>query len=128
MNSKTSALASATFNFRADLDVSCFDDRVEIEVDQSILRIENQRNDVYASFEALVILTDLENPNNKAHIRFGVQRLRLFNLEKSYSCNASSDAVIVEKITSEDEEVRRRFYDVIDDWTEFDLHVYAAAD
>lgn len=126
MNSKTSASASATFNFQADLDVSCFDDRVEIEVDQSILRIENQRNDVYASFEALAIMTDLENPNNKAYIRIDVRRALLFSLEKTYSFNTSSDAVIVEKITSEDEEVRRKFYDIIDDWTEFDLKVYVA--
>ena len=126
MSYKSSTSDSATFNFQADLSVECFDDRVEIEVDQSILRIENQGNDVYASFEALVVMTDLENPNNKAHIRFGVRRLRLFNLEKSYSCNASSDSVIVEKITSEDEEVRRKFYDIIDDWIEFDLNVYVA--
>ena len=97
MNSKTSALASETFSFRADLEVECFDDNFDIEVEQSALQIDKNGSDVYASFEALVILTDLENPNNKAHIRFGVQRLRLFNLEKSYSCNASSDAVIVER-------------------------------
>lgn len=126
MSYKSSTSDSATFNFQADLEVNCFDDRVEIEVDQSILRIENQGNDVYASFEALVIMTDSENPNHKAQIRFDVRRLRLFNLEKSYSCNASSDAVIVEKITSEDEEVRRKFYDIVDDWTEFDLNVYVA--
>lgn len=117
---------SATFNFQADLDVECFDDQVEIEVDQSILRIENQGNDVYASFEALAIMTDLENPNNKAYIRIDVRRALLFSLEKTYSFNTSSDAVIVEKITSEDEEVRRKFYDIIDDWTEFDLKVYVA--
>lgn len=126
MGKSSTTETSATFNFQADLNVECFDDRVEIEVDQSILRIENQGNDVYASFEALVIMTDLENPNHKAQIRFDVRRLRLFNLEKSYSCNASSDAVIVEKITSEDEEVRRKFYDIVDDWTEFDLNVYVA--
>ena len=57
---------------------------------------------------------------------FDVRRLRLFNLEKHYKSRASSDNALIEKITSEDEEVRRRFYDVIDDWTEFDLHVYAA--
>lgn len=128
MSYKSSTSDSATFNFQADLEVECFDDNFDIEVEQSALQIDKNGSDVYASFEALVILTDLENPNNQAHIRFGVQRLRLFNLEKSYSCNASSDAVIVEKITSEDEEVRRKFYDLIDDWTEFDLHVYAAAD
>lgn len=126
MSYKSSTSASATFNFQADLDVSCFDDRVEIEVDQSILRIENQRNDVYASFEALVIMTDSENPNHKAHIRIDVRRALLFSLEKTYSFNASSDSVMVEKITSEDEEVRRKFYDIIDDWTEFDLNVYVA--
>ena len=123
---KSSTSASATFNFTADLNVECFDDRVEIEVDQSILRIENQGNDVYASFEALVIMTDSENPNHKSHIRIDVQRALLFSLEKTYSFNASSDSVIVEKITSEDEEVRRKFYDIIDDWTEFDLNVYVA--
>lgn len=128
MNWKASALVSETFNFKADLEVECFDDDFDIEIEQSVLQIDKNGSDVYASFEALVILTDLENPNNKAHIRFGVQRLRLFNLEKSYKCDASSDSVLVEKITSEDEEVRRRFYDVIDDWTEFGLHVYAAAD
>lgn len=126
MSYKSSTSDSATFNFQADLSVECFDDRVEIEIDQSILQIENQGNDVYASFEASVIMTDLENPNHKAQIRFDVRRLRLFNLEKRYSCNASSDAVMVEKITSEDEEVRRKFYDIINDWTEFDLNVYVA--
>lgn len=126
MRKSSTTRTSATFNFQADLNVECFDDRVEIEVDQSILRIENQGNDVYASFEALVIMTDLENPNHKAHIRIDVGRFRLFNLEKSYSYNASSESILVEKITSEDEEVRRKFYDIIDDWTEFELHVYAA--
>ena len=71
-------------------------------------------------------MIDLENPNNRAIIRFDVQRFRLINLEKNYKCTASSDSVLVEKITSEDEEVRRKFYDIIDDWTEFELHVYAA--
>ena len=123
MNWKTSASASTTFNFKADLEVRCFDDDFNIEVEQSLLQIDRIGNEVYASFEALVIMTDLKDPNNKAHIRIDVRRVRLFSLEKTYSFNASSDAVTVEKITSEDEEVRRRFYDVIDDWTEFDLHV-----
>lgn len=126
MGKSSTTETSATFNFQANLNVECFDDRVEIEVDQSILRIENQGNDVYASFEALVIMTDSENPNHKAHIRIDVRRALLFSLEKTYSFNASSDSVIVEKITSEDEEVRRKFYDIIDDWTEFDLNVYVA--
>ena len=117
---------SATFNFQADLDVTCFDDRVEIEVDQSILQIENRDNGVYATFAAIVHMIDLSNPNNRAIIQFDVRRLRLSNLEKSYKCTVSSENVIVEKITSEDEEVRRKFYDIIDDWTEFELHVYAA--
>ena len=125
MSYKSSTETSKTFNFKADLEVECFDDNFEIEVEQSVLQIDQDGTDVYASFEALVVLTDLNNPNQKAHIRIDVRRFRLFNLEKTYNFTASSDAVLVEKITSEDEEVRRRFYDVIDDWTEFDLHVYA---
>ena len=125
MSCKSSTSASATFNFQADLEVTCFDDDFSIEVEQSVLQIDQNGTDVYASFEALAVMTDLKDPNNKAHIRIDVRRARLFSLEKTYSFNASSDAVAVEKITSEDEEVRRRFYDVIDDWTEFDLHVYA---
>ena len=124
MGKSSTTRTSTTFNFKADLEVTCFDDRVEIEIDQSILRIENQGNDVYASFEALVIMTDSENPNHRAHIRIDVRRALLFSLEKTYSFNASSDSAIIEKITSEDEEVRRKFYDIIDDWTEFDLNVY----
>lgn len=126
MSYKSSTSAAATFNFTADLEVTCFDDNFEIEVEQSLLQIDRSGTDVYASFEALAIMTDLKDPNNKSHIRIDVRRARLFSLEKTYSFNASSDAVTVEKITSEDEEVRRRFYDIIDDWTEFDLHVYAA--
>lgn len=126
MNWKTSASASTTFNFKADLEVRCFDDDFDIEVEQSALQINQNGTDANASFEALIILTDLKNPNSKAHIRYDVRNFRLSNLEKRYKCTASSDEVLVEKITSEDEEVRRRFYDVIDDWTEFELHVYAA--
>ena len=126
MNWKTSASASATFNFRADLEVRCFDDGFDIEVEQTILQIDPKGTDAHASFEALIVLTDLNDPKNKAYIRLDARRFRLFNLEKRYRCTASSDEVVVEKITSEDEEVRRRFYDVIDDWTEFELHVYAA--
>lgn len=126
MSYKSSTSASATFNFAADLDVKCFDDRVEIEIDQSNLQIEQQGSDVYATFVAIVNMIDLENPNNRAIIRFDVRRFRLINLEKHYTCTASSDNTLVEKITSEDEEVRRKFYDIIDDWTKFELNVYAA--
>ena len=126
MNWKTSASASTTFNFKADLEVRCFDDDFDIEVEQSVLQIDQNGSDANASFEALIVLTDLNDSKNKAYIRLDARRFRLFNLEKSYSFTASSNEVIVEKITSEDEEVRRRFYDVIDDWTEFELHVYAA--
>lgn len=125
MSYKSSTEASKTFNFKADLEVECFDDHFSVEVEQSVLQIDQSGTDVYASFEALVVLTDLDNPNHRAYIRIDVRRALLFSLEKTYSFNASSDAVLVEKITSEDEEVRRRFYDVIDDWMEFDLRVYA---
>lgn len=124
MTWKTSA--SATFNFQADLEVKCFDDDFDVEVEQSVLHIDPKGTDAHASFEALVVLTDLKDPKNKAYIRLDVRRFRLFNLEKSLHFRASSDNAIIEKITSEDEEVRRRFFDVIDDWMEFDLHVYAA--
>ena len=126
MNWKTSASASTTFNFTADLEVRCFDDDFDIEVEQTLLQIDQNGSDANASFEALIILTDLKNPNSKAYIRYDARNFRLSNLEKRYRCTSSSDEVLVEKITSEDEEVRRRFYDVIDDWTEFELHVYAA--
>lgn len=125
MGKSSTTKASAVFNFRADLEITCFDDNFEIEVEQTALQIDQTGTDVYASFEALAIMTDLKDQNNKAHIRIDVRRARLFSLEKTYSFNASSDSVTVEKITSEDEEVRRRFYDVIDDWTEFDLNVCA---
>lgn len=125
MSYKSSTETSKTFNFKADLEVECFDDNFGVEVEQSVLQIDQDSTDVYASFEALVVLTDLTNLNQKAHIRIDVRRALLFSLEKTYSFTASSDAVMVEKITSEDEEVRRRFYDVIDDWMEFDLHVSA---
>lgn len=123
---KSSTRTSATLNFQADLDVKCFDDRVEIEIDQTTLQIEQRGSDVYATFAAIANMIDLENPNNRAIIRFDVRRFRLINLEKHYTCTPSSDNALVEKITSEDEEVRRKFYDIIDDWTKFELNVYAA--
>ena len=126
MNWKTSASASATFNFQADLEVKCFDDDFEAEIDQAFLHVEQQNAHVLASFEALVILTDLRDPKLQAHVTIDTTRFRLSNLEKIYKFTASSDDVLIDKITSEDEEVRRRFFDVIDDWTEFELHVYAA--
>ena len=125
MSYKSSTEASKTFNFKADLEVECFDDHFSVEVEQSVLQIDQSGTDAYASFEALVVLTDLDNPNHRAYIRIDLRRFLLFNLAKSYSFTASNSANLVEKITSEDEEVRRRFYDVIDDWMEFDLRVYA---
>lgn len=126
MSYKSSTSASATFNFQADLEVKCFDDDFDVEVEQSVLQIDQNGTDVYASFEALIVLSELRNPNNKAFVRLDVRQFRLFSLEKSYKFTTSSDNALVKKITSEDEEVRRRFFDVIDDWTEFELHVYAA--
>lgn len=126
MGKSSTTRTSAAINFQADFDVKCYDDRVEIEVDQTTLQIEQQGSDVYATFVAIVNMIDLENPNNRAIIRFDVRRFRLINLEKHYTCTASSDSTLVEKITSEDEEVRRKFYDIIDDWTKFELSVYAA--
>lgn len=35
MGKSSTTKASAIFNFRADLDVKCYDDQVEIEVDQT---------------------------------------------------------------------------------------------
>ena len=125
MNWKTSASASATFNFQADLEVRCFDDDFGIEVEQSVLQINQNRTDANASFEALIVLTDLKDPTDKVFIRYEANNFRLSNLEKRYRCTASSDEVVVEKITSEDEEVRERLQDVINSWTEFELHVYA---
>ena len=126
MSYKSSTSASATFNFQADLEVKCFDDEFDVEVEQSVLQIDQNGTDVYSSFEALVVLIDLKDLKNKAFVRLDVRQFRLFSLEKNYKFTASSDNAIVEKITSEDEEVRRRFFDVIDDWTEFELYVYAA--
>mgnify|MGYP001737252365 CR=1 FL=1 len=126
MSYKSSTSASATFNFQADLAVTCFDDDFSVEVEQSVLQINQNGTDVYASFEALIVLIDLKDPKNKAFVRLDVRQFRLFSLEKNYKFTASSDNALVEKITSEDEEVRRRFFDVIDDWIEFELHVYAA--
>ena len=123
---KSSTRTSATLNFQADLDVKCYDDEVEIAVDQSTLQIEQQGPDVYATFVAIVNMIDLKNPNNRAIIRFDVRRFRLINLEKHYRSKPNSDNALVEKITSEDEEVRRKFYDIIDDWLDFELYVYAA--
>ena len=126
MSYKLSTSTSATLNFQADLDVKCYDDEVEIEVDQTTLQIENQGSDVYATFVAIANMIDLKNQNNRAIIRFDVRRLRLINLEKYYRSKPNSDNALVEKITSEDEEVRRKFYDIIDDWLDFELYVYAA--
>ena len=126
MSYKSSTSTSATFNFQADLEVKCFDDDFSVEVEQSVLQIDQNGTDVHASFEALIVLIDLKDLKNKAFVRLEVRQFRLFSLEKNYKFTASSDNALVEKITSEDEEVRRRFFDVIDDWTEFELHVYAA--
>lgn len=127
MSYKSSTSASATFNFQADLEVRCLDDNFDFEVEQSALRIDRNGTDVYASFEALIVMLDQSNSNNRAIIHFDLSQLALSNLEKRHRCSAASHSVRIEKITSEDEEVRRRFYDAIEDWvTEFELHVYAA--
>ena len=129
MSCKSSTEIPAPFNFKADFFVRCLEDgfSVEIEVDQSILKIENSGSNILASFEALVIMTEKLNPNNRAIIHFDLRQLELSNLEKRFRCSPLDEEVTIEKITSEDEEVRRRFYDIIEDsMTEFSLHVYVA--
>ena len=69
MSYKSSTSASATFNFQADLEVECFVDDFDVEVEQSVLQIENQGSDVYATFTATVVMIDQSNSNNRAIIR-----------------------------------------------------------
>lgn len=113
--------------FKADFLMRCSTDFFEIEIERSILQIERNDSSFIASFEALIVLIDLSNRNNRAIVRFDVRQLDLSNFENHFRCSASKEHVSIEMITSEDEEIRRRFYDVIEDWmTEFELHVYTA--
>jgi hypothetical protein len=119
------ARASIVLAFNADLEIVCKDDRVEFEINQSSLKIEKDGDDFYASFEAIISLIDVTDPSAQTIVQLYAEKIRLMikYLEANRVYNAADDNVRIEKITTEDEETREKFYDILKDSIKFVLNI-----
>lgn len=119
------ARASIVLAFNADLEIVCYDDRVEFEINDSSLKIEKDGDEFYASFEAMISLIDVTDPSAQMFVRLYAEKIRLMikYLEADRIYNAADDNVRIEKITTEDEETRERFYDILKESTKFIVHI-----
>lgn len=119
------ARASIVLGFNADLEIVCYDDRVEFEINDSSLKIEKDGDEFYASFEAMISLIDVTDPSAQMFVQLYAEKIRLMikYLEADRIYNAADDNVRIEKITTEDEETRERFYDILKESTKFIVHI-----
>ena len=119
------ARASIVLAFNADLEIVCKDDRVEFEINQSSLKIEKDGDDFYTSFEAIISLIDITDPSAQMIVQLYAEKIRLMikYLEANRVYNAADDNVRIEKITTEDEETREKFYDILKDSIKFVLNI-----
>lgn len=121
------ARASIVLGFNADLEIVCYDDRVESEINDSSLKIEKDGDEFYASFEAMISLIDVTDPSAQMFVRLYAEKIRLMikYLEADRIYNAADDNVRIKKITTDDEETRERFYDILKESTKFIVHIRA---
>lgn len=69
------ARASIVLGFNADLEIVCYDDRVESEINDSSLKIEKDGDEFYASFEAMISLIDVTDPSAQMLVRLYAEKI-----------------------------------------------------
>lgn len=116
---------SSTFNFNADVVDQCHCSQFETEICESDLTVWNERNKIFMSISLMIEIVDVDNVANHAVVTLERDKVRLESLERDQMYTGRNTDIILERISSNDEEVVERFKDFISSTMfEFLVHVY----
>lgn len=116
---------SSTFNFNADVVDQCHCSQFETEICESDLTIWNEGNKIFMSISLMIEIVDVDNVANHAVVTLEQNKVRLESLERDQMYTGRNTDIILERISSNDEEVVERFKDFISSTMfEFLVHVY----
>lgn len=116
---------SSTFNFNADVVDQCHCSQFETEICESDLTVWNEGNKIFMSINLMIEIVDVDNVANHAVVTLERNKVRLESLERDQMYTGRNTDIILERISSNDEEVVERFKDFISSTMfEFLVHVY----
>lgn len=117
---------SSVFNFNADIINQCRCDQFETEICESELKVWNEGSKVFMSICLMIEIVDVDNPANHAIVTLERDKVRLESLKRDLMYTGRNTDILLERISSEDEEVIERFKDFISSTMfEFIIHIYA---
>lgn len=116
---------SSTFNFNADVVDQCHCSQFETEICESDLTVWNEGNKIFMSISLMIEIVDVDNVANHAVVTLEQNKVRLESLERDQMYTGRNTDIVLERISSNDEEVVERFKDFISSTMfEFLVHVY----
>lgn len=116
---------SSTFNFNADVVDQCHCSQFETEICESDLTVWNEGNKIFMSISLMIEIVDVDNVANHAVVTLEQNKVRLESLERDQMYTGRNTDIVLERISSNDEEVIGRFKDFISSTMfEFLVHVY----
>ena len=116
---------SSTFNFNADIVDQCHCSQFETEICESDLTVWNEGNKIFMSISLMIEIVDVDNVANHAVVTLEQNKVRLESLERDQMYTGRNTDIVLERISSNDEEVVERFKDFISSTMfEFLVHVY----
>ena len=116
---------SSVFNFNAEIIDQCRCDQFETEICESELKVWNDGSKVFMSICLMIEIVDVDNPANHAIVTLERDKVRLESLKRDLMYTGRNTDIVLERISSEDEEVIERFKDFISSTMfEFLVHVY----
>lgn len=115
----------STFNFNADVVDQCHCSQFETEICESDLTVWNEGNKIFMSISLMIEIVDVDNVANHAVVTLERNKVRLESLERDQMYTGRNTDIVLERISSNDEEVVERFKDFISSTMfEFLVHVY----
>lgn len=116
---------SSTFNFNADVVDQCHCSQFETEICESDLTVWNEGDKIFMSISLMIEIVDVDNVANHAVVTLERNKVRLESLERDQMYTGRNTDIVLERISSNDEEVVERFKDFISSTMfEFLVHVY----
>lgn len=116
---------SSTFNFNADVLDQCHCNQFETEICESDLTVWNEGNKIFMSISLMIEIVDVDNVANHAVVTLERNKVRLESLERDQMYTGRNTDIVLERLSSNDEEVVERFKDFISSTMfEFLVHVY----
>lgn len=116
---------SSAFNFNADITDRCHCSQFETEICESELNVWNEGNKIFMSISLMIEIVDVDNVANRAVVTLEQNKVRLESLERDQMYTGRNTDIVLERLSSNDEEVVERFKDFISSTMfEFLVHVY----